>query len=96
MQKDNDFDMPVICDCGNVFDLNNGYTSLKDNSKTVCPECFEKQSEDQEREDEIEVLKETILNSESEIESLQEDISTEKERILKAIAKLKELGVEYP
>ena len=31
-------DMPCMCDCGNWFDLNDGYSSQNSN-KVVCKEC---------------------------------------------------------
>jgi hypothetical protein len=36
-----DMDMPCLCDCGNWFDLNDGYGSLKPNKRNmvVCPKC---------------------------------------------------------
>jgi hypothetical protein len=35
---DDEMEMPCLCDCGNWFDLNDGYASLK-SDKVVCREC---------------------------------------------------------
>ena len=32
-------EMPCQCDCGNWFDLNDGYPSKK-NNKVICKECY--------------------------------------------------------
>ena len=38
-EEPNEFmDMPCRCDCGNWFDLNDGYSSLNSN-KVICKEC---------------------------------------------------------
>ena len=43
--KPNEFmDMPCRCDCGNWFDLHDGYPERKSN-KVVCKECNEKNVE---------------------------------------------------
>ena len=41
VEIDEEMDMPCLCDCGNRFELNDGYGSLKPNKKgvAVCPEC---------------------------------------------------------
>jgi hypothetical protein len=42
-----DFEMPCMCDCGEWFDLNDGYRSNKSN-KVICDIChhFEKKDEE--------------------------------------------------
>jgi hypothetical protein len=36
-------DMPCMCDCGNWFDLNDGYNSRHSN-KIICRECKEREN----------------------------------------------------
>ncbi|MBO9657516.1 MAG: hypothetical protein J7527_01700 [Chitinophagaceae bacterium] len=41
-----EMEMPCVCDCGKVFDLNDGYGSLEYGNKTViCKSCHASQEE---------------------------------------------------
>jgi hypothetical protein len=40
-------DMPCLCDCGNWFDLPDGYRS-KYSSLVVCKECHDQEKEEEE------------------------------------------------
>lgn len=43
-RDEEDMDMPCVCDCGKVFDLNKGFATKKYNSNVViCPECHRKE-----------------------------------------------------
>lgn len=38
-------DMPCLCDCGNWFDLHDGYGS-KYSNKVICEECHQDEEEE--------------------------------------------------
>lgn len=92
----NEMEAPCKCDCGNWFDLDDGWESLTKPGVVVCESCYDKQSEEQNKEEDIQDTRDQIESSEIEIESLQEDICTLKEKIKRLKDKLKSMGVEYP
>lgn len=49
---DDDMEMPCMCDCGEWFDLNDGFKSYHSN-KVVCKSCHFKEFEIKELEDRI-------------------------------------------
>lgn len=56
LEKDTDgMDMPCMCECGNWFDLNDGYRKRNSNI-VVCERCHEKDEQEEEIENEIEDL----------------------------------------
>lgn len=84
--KDEDYEeseMPTPCQkCGNWFDLLDGHGSKKWFPNTViCETCFSEEEEEIEKDEEIEDLKDSILDSKAEIRE--------------AIKRLRELGVDY-
>jgi hypothetical protein len=52
-------EMPCMCDCGNWFDLNDGWPS-KHGSKTVCENCHDSEEEVECLENEIDAVKEAM------------------------------------
>lgn len=56
-----EMEMPCLCDCGEWFDLNDGYPSTK-RQVVICPECSRKEC----------YLKEKISDLESEIFALEQ------------------------
>lgn len=49
-----EMEMPCMCDCGNWFDLNDGYTSKVKKNIVVCPDCHHIESANDDIEVEIE------------------------------------------
>lgn len=70
-------EMPCICECGECFDLHEGYKSLH-NDIVICEQCHDKE----EKEDEINRLENEIYDLEKEIEFNTEQIETLKEENL--------------
>lgn len=66
IEEDLENSMPCTCDCGNIFDLDEGY-SLPNSNKVVCEECYEKAERIQELEEEIKDLELLIDNAEFDI-----------------------------
>lgn len=64
-----DMDMPVVCDCGQLFDLHDGYGSNKSN-KVICESCHKKED----LEEQIEELESTISCMEEEIKYDQQEL----------------------
>lgn len=58
MDIDN-MEMPCRCDCGNWLELTDGRASEHSN-KLICGECYEREQEESDREDEILELKNSI------------------------------------
>ena len=52
---DDEMEMPCLCDCGEWFDLNDGRTSPY-RDVVVCRDCYDRQCERKELEDQIEEL----------------------------------------
>lgn len=75
-------EMPTPCDCGNWFDLNDGFPSRKQN-RTICEDCYDKEVE-------IEDLKEEIEDLENWI-SDRENVRENKKLLKKAKDKLQKL-----
>lgn len=73
-------DAPCLCNCGNWFDLNDGYPSHKPHSNAiVCDECHEKENR--------------IVDIQTEIESLEE-MGNKKREIKKLKKELLDLGID--
>ena len=53
---DNEMEMPCLCDCGKWFDLNDGRESPYRRDVVICRDCYDKQSERRELENQIEDL----------------------------------------
>lgn len=41
--KDQEMEMPCLCDCGEWFDLNDGYPEHGNGKKVICPDCHRKE-----------------------------------------------------
>ena len=65
MELSEEMDMPTLCQhCGKWFDLNDGHGSEKWYPNTViCPKCGREEETEIERDEEIEDLKDQILNA---------------------------------
>lgn len=61
--------MPCVCDCGELFDLEEGHKSLHSN-KVICDNCHELE----EKEARIEELEESLSNISEEIRDAYESI----------------------
>lgn len=75
-EPDDRMEAPCRCNCGNWFDLDDGYMCLINNSNVVCEECHETQEEEKEREEEIDELKTTLANAEWEIKDCRKQLQT--------------------
>ncbi|AZB17594.1 hypothetical protein EG352_07345 [Chryseobacterium indologenes] len=58
------FEMPTPCDCGEWFDLHDGYGS-KTKNVTICSNCHEIEEEIEDFQNEIDELKTAITNGEN-------------------------------
>lgn len=71
-----ELDMPVSCvHCKEIFDLNDGYGSEKwysDQQIVICPNCYEEERKEIERDEEIEDCLEIISNAEYDIKDAKE------------------------
>ena len=74
MEMESEMEMPCVCNCGEIFDLNDGYGSTKDNS-VVCINCHKKQERVKELEFEIMAL-ESEGNKKRQIKKLQKEIDS--------------------
>lgn len=74
--------MPVVCDCGETFDLSDGYPSLHSN-KVICEECHL-------REESLSEIETEIENLEYDIETLQDDIFSYEESLEEARQSIEE------
>lgn len=88
-------EMPCVCDCGNWFDLHDGYPSELKTNQVICQECGQKEEEWLDREQEIEVLQDDIDRFESEIEEAQENIEIFTEMLNTARNEIKELKLKH-
>lgn len=75
-------EMPTPCqNCGDWFDLHDGYGSKKWYPKTViCQDCFEKEEEEIEEDEEIQELEEEIPEIELELKEKKEKLKTLKDK----------------
>lgn len=77
-----EMEMPTPCDeCGEIFDLNDGMPHPRGSGIVICAECSRKIEADVEREEEIDTLKDEILDAE--------------DTIRRARARLDEMGVVW-
>lgn len=62
-------EMPCQCECGDWFDLNDGWTNPRNRGEgeIICNECYRRISQEVEIEEEIADLKERIENAEYEL-----------------------------
>lgn len=63
MEDFEEMEMPTPCDCGEWFDLTEGFLS-RNGKTTICGSCREKEIEIEDLEDEIEDLELWIANGE--------------------------------
>lgn len=67
-------EMPCLCDCGNWFDLNDGYRDKRYGSnKVICESCHENQEKRNDIAERIEDL-ETYDNKKREIKKLKRQL----------------------
>ena len=64
MEDFEEMEMPTPCDCGEWFDLTDGFGS-KNRSITICKSCHEKETEIEDLKEEIEDLENWIANGEN-------------------------------
>ncbi len=57
-------EMPTPCNCGEWFDLDEGFSSRKQN-RTICEDCHDKELEIEDLEEEIEDLENWIADGEN-------------------------------
>lgn len=48
VELDEEMEMPCMCDCGQWFDLNDGYESKKRPGILICKKCHEKEMKEEE------------------------------------------------
>lgn len=56
-------EMPCRCDCGNWFDLLDGF-SKRDSDIIICEDCYKIQEEEREVEEEVQDIKQEIADAE--------------------------------
>lgn len=85
-------EMPCRCDCGKMFDLNDGYPSIKRSRNiVVCPACHAEEARVELIESEIESLEQQIEDARSErpykrhIKALQKKIDALKTQLTNEI-----------
>lgn len=66
-------EMPCVCDCGQVFDLNDGYKKSGSSNVVICKDCHLKQKRIEELENKIEDL-EWLDASAAEIDKVRKKI----------------------
>lgn len=71
---------PCVCDCGNIFDLDDGFKSLNSNI-VVCKKCHDSEKKQDEINDLIEQLN-----------LAKDELDYYKQRIKEIIKELKDLG----
>jgi len=93
-------DMPCQCDCGNFFDLNDGYSShfkstgVSSLKQVICEDCHIKEEDYIELQSDIEGLENEIEEFEGSISQAEEDIEYWKKQIYTAQNKLEDLKVD--
>jgi hypothetical protein len=69
-------EMPTPCkDCGELFDLHDGYTSFSDGQTIICKGCARKEEEEIDREEEIIELRAEIADAEYTLKAAKERLA---------------------
>ena len=75
VELDSEMEAPCLCDCGEWFDLDDGRQSPRFGCNTLmCEDCYHKQVQEKEIEDEI-------IDLENEIQDLESGLLWAKERL---------------